>query len=78
MKATYYMKLDELTPEFINNLKKQFKNAFVEIFLKVSEETDHLSLSENKKQFIEVDEMFGIWKDRDITKEKLRDVAWGD
>ena len=29
-------------------------------------------------KFIEVDEMFGIWKDRDITKEKLRDVAWGD
>ena len=53
MKATYYMKLDELTPEFINNLKKQFKNAFVEIFLKEMDETDYLNLSEKNRRLLE-------------------------
>ena len=29
-----------------------------------------------KRKVSEIEEIFGIWKDRDITKERLREKAW--
>ena len=29
-----------------------------------------------KRVSLKIDEIFGIWKDRDITKETLREKAW--
>ncbi len=29
-----------------------------------------------KKNKFKIEEVFGIWKDRDLTKEKLREKAW--
>ncbi len=29
-----------------------------------------------KRASLKIDEIFGIWKDRDITKETLREKAW--
>ena len=32
--------------------------------------------SQKSKKEPKLEEIFGIWKDRDITKEKLREKAW--
>jgi len=29
-----------------------------------------------KRKGLKIEEIFGIWKDRDITEEKLREKAW--
>ncbi len=32
---------------------------------------------EKKKKTFDMNQMFGLWKKRDITKEEIREKAWG-
>ncbi len=61
---------DEENKRFLLNLLKHFK------FIKNLDEIE--ALSENKKNLSieDIKECFGIWKDREITKDDLRNKAW--
>ena len=53
MRALFHLTVEELTPEFLNNLKKQFKNAKIDIFLRNFDETDYLNMSPKNKELLE-------------------------
>ena len=53
MRASFHMTLEELTPEFLNILKKQFKKAKIDILLRNFDETDYLNMSQKNKELLE-------------------------
>jgi len=53
MQAIYHTSVDELTMPFIENIKKQFQNAKVDIVIKDQDETDYLNSSSKNKQYLE-------------------------
>jgi len=53
MQAIYHTSLDELTIGFIENIKKQFRNAKVDIVIRDMDETDYLNSSKKNKEHLE-------------------------
>lgn len=53
MQAIYHTSLDEITVSFVENLKKQFANAKVDIVIKDYDETDYLNSSETNKRHLD-------------------------
>jgi predicted glycosyltransferase involved in capsule biosynthesis len=53
MQAVYHTTIDELTPTFFEFLKKQFKNAKIDIFINEMDETDYLNKSIKNRELLE-------------------------
>lgn len=53
MQAIYHTSVDELSVAFIESLKKQFRNAKVDIVIKEMDETDYLNNSLKNKKLLE-------------------------
>ena len=53
MQAVYHTSIDELTISFIENIKKQFQNAKVDIVIREQDETDYLNSSKINKQYLD-------------------------
>ena len=53
MQAVYHTTVDELTISFIENIKKQFQNAKVDIVIREQDETDYLNSSKINKQSLD-------------------------
>ncbi|MDP2893055.1 MAG: hypothetical protein Q8N78_01650 [Sulfurimonas sp.] len=53
MQAVYHTTIDELTMSFLENLKKQFRNAKVDIVIKENDDTDYLNSSKKNREFLE-------------------------
>jgi Leucine-rich repeat (LRR) protein len=53
MQAIYHTSMEELTFSFIENIKKQFQNAKVDIVIKDIDETDYLNKSQRNKNYLE-------------------------
>jgi len=53
MRAVYHANIDELTSEFLENLKMQFKNAKVDIVISDIDETDYLNSSHTNRELLE-------------------------
>ena len=53
MQAVYHTSIDELTISFIENIKKQFQNAKVDIVIREQDETDYLNSSKINKQSLD-------------------------
>jgi len=53
MYAIYHTNTNELTPQFIEYLKQQFKNYSVDIIIKEQSETDYLNSSKKNKEYLE-------------------------
>ena len=53
MQAVYHADIDELNLAFINNLKKQFQKAKVDIFVREMDETQYLNSSKINKKLLE-------------------------
>ncbi len=53
MQAIYHTTTEELNVNFIEYLKKQFKNYKVDIIIKEQDETDYLNSSKTNKQYLE-------------------------
>ena len=53
MQAVYHTSVDELNLAFINNLKKQFQKAKVDIFVREMDETQYLNSSKTNKKLLE-------------------------
>ncbi len=52
MQVIYHTRINELTDSFIENLKKQFHNAKVDIFIKDYDDTDYLNSSKTNKEYL--------------------------
>jgi len=70
MQAVYHTTVEELDITFIENIKKQFANAKVDIFVREIDETDYLNSSEKNKKRLQsaikkVEEKKFIEKDLD-------------
>ena len=70
MQAVYHTTVEELDITFIENIKKQFANAKVDIFVREMDETDYLNSSEKNKKRLQsaikkVEEKKFIEKDLD-------------
>ena len=63
-------RIDRIISE-VNELEEKEKIIF---FHKIGEIYDNLDNQQNEK--VSVESVFGLWKDRDITKETLRKKAW--
>ena len=53
MQAIYHTTTEELNVNFIEYLKKQFKNYKVDIIIKEQDETDYLNSSKTNKKYLE-------------------------
>lgn len=53
MQAIYHTNVNELSAAFIESLKKQFRNAKVDIVIKEMDETDYLNSSLQNKKLLE-------------------------
>jgi hypothetical protein len=53
MQAIYHTSLDELTLSFLENIKKQFHHAKVDIVIRDMDETDYLNSSSKNKQYLQ-------------------------
>ena len=53
MQAVFHADLNELTFSFLENLKKQFRNAKVDIVIRENDETDYLNSSKKNRLFLE-------------------------
>ncbi len=53
MQAVFHTDLNELTFSFLENLKKQFRNAKVDIVIRENDETDYLNSSKKNRLFLE-------------------------
>ncbi len=53
MIAVYHTNINELTNEFLENLKIQFKNAKVDIVISDVSETDYLNSSPKNRELLE-------------------------
>ncbi len=53
MQAVFHADLDELTVGFLENLKKQFHNAKVDIIIRESDETDYLNSSKKNRALLD-------------------------
>jgi len=53
MHAIYHTNINELTSEFIQNLKRQFANASVDIVIKSTDETDYLNSTAKNRALLE-------------------------
>ena len=54
MQAIFHVNdIDELTSGFLENLKKQFRNAKVDIVIKKYDETDYLNSSKKNRELLE-------------------------
>ncbi len=53
MQAVYHTTIDELTMSFLENLKKQFTNATVDIVIKENDDTDYLNSSKKNREYLE-------------------------
>lgn len=53
MQAIYHTSLDELTLSFLENIKKQFNHAKVDIVIRDMDETDYLNSSSKNKQYLQ-------------------------
>jgi hypothetical protein len=53
MQAIYHTSINELSVAFIESLKKQFRNAKVDIVIKEMDETDYLNSSLKNKKLLE-------------------------
>jgi len=62
--------IDRIISE-VNELEENEKIIF---FKKVGEMFDNLDSQQNEE--VSIESVFGLWKDRSITKETLRNKAW--
>ena len=53
MQAVYHIDLSEMTVDFLENLKKQFRNAKVDVVIREFDETDYLNSSAKNKELLE-------------------------
>ncbi|MDD4155889.1 MAG: hypothetical protein PHY08_04880 [Candidatus Cloacimonetes bacterium] len=53
MQAIYHLNINELTTEFIDNLKKQFKDVNIDIVVKEFNETAYLNSSKSNKELLD-------------------------
>lgn len=53
MRAVYHTNINELTNDFLENLKIQFKNAKVDIVIREMDETDYLNSSPKNRELLE-------------------------
>jgi hypothetical protein len=67
---TNLAQIDKIISE-VNDLKENEKIIF---FHKIEEIIDNLDEQQNED--ISIETVFGLWKDRNITKEILREKAW--
>ena len=73
MHAIYHLNIDELTVEFIDILKKQFKDADIDLVVKENNETFYLNHSSKNKQILE--ESINEVNDNKLIRKSLSDLG---
>ena len=53
MQASYHLTINELTDDFIHNLKNQFKSGILDIVVSEADETDYLLSTKNNREHLE-------------------------
>jgi hypothetical protein len=62
--------IDKIVSE-VNGLDEKGKIIFFQKIEKILDKTENM-----EEEDVSIESVFGLWKDRDITKETLRQKAW--